>query len=86
MSNPNTITVPVEFQSVKPEAEVIPVVHFGQKESYPVRTGDVQLDLTPEQTAAKLAEKEASERMVQAAGESVAAALAAAETAKYEQL
>lgn len=85
MSNPNMITVPVEFQSAKPETEVVPV-RVGEVVPHETGRGTIELNMTPEQTAAKLAEKETSERMVQAASESVAAALAAAENAKHEQL
>lgn len=85
MPNPNMITVPVEFQSPKPETEIVPV-RVGEVVPHETGRGTIELNMTPEQTVAKLAEKETSERMVQAAGESVAKAFATADAAKHEQL
>lgn len=85
MHNPNMITVPVEFQSTKPETEVVPV-RFDNVVPHETGKPNIALEMTPEQTAAKLAEKEANERMVQAAADSVVEAYAKADEAKHEQL
>jgi hypothetical protein len=85
MHNPNMISVPVEFQSAKPETEVVPV-RFGEVVPHETGRGIIALNMTPEQTASKLAEKEANERMLQAATDSVKDAYAKADEAKHEQL
>jgi hypothetical protein len=66
--------------------EVVETTKFGDIETYAPRTGDIDLSLTPDQTAAKLQEQEANAQMVAAASESVAKAYQAADAAKHEQM
>ena len=87
MSSPETIiTVPDHLLPAHTEHAEAPVLRSGERESYAPRTSDIELNLTPEQTAARLAEKEANERLMMAAKESVEKAYAAADAAKHEQM
>lgn len=79
------ITVPPDFIPAKAE-DVTPPTRFGEVESYAPRTGNVDLNLTPEETAVKLSEKEANERLVQAAADAAIGASASADAAKNEPL
>ncbi len=78
------ITLPPEFFPARTE-EVAPL-RFDQTESYPPRTGNVNLNLTPDQTAAKLAEQAEAQRLVQAAADAAVQTAESIEDAKNKPL
>ena len=86
MSSAETmIEVPPELLPAGTEQRLLEQVNrFGDVESYEPRS-NIELGLTPEQTASRLAEKEASEQLLRAATKSVQSAYAA-DDEKHEQM